>query len=427
MDTSSLKANLDLPDRLRQAREASGLTQAQVGEQLSLARASVSQIETGERQVNGIELAKLARLYGRPVEEFFALEFDAASALTTLFRAQIGEEAQPALLEAAGRSLELSRELARLERDLGIERASPSRMPIASAPAPASVLQAVQQGEAAAAAERRRLGLGIAPLPDVAELVESQGVRTLLVPLPEGVDGLTLNPPDVGACVIVSSRVALRVRRRFSWAHEYTHVLLDRSQLGMVTWAGNRKDLREVRANAFAASFLMPEQGVAEFMANLGKSRRRNVVDVFDGQTGRRIRNTQPGSDQAVQVFDVVQLALYFDVSREAALFRLANLGYLGETEREETKAKLEESGAELERLMGTEERFDAGRDGHQAFRHRLLGLLVEAVRREVATRGWARETAELAGVDAEDLERALEHAGIRRVIRRPRAGKELA
>jgi hypothetical protein len=46
---------------------------------------------------------------------------------------------------------------------------------------------AIQQGERLANEERRRLGLGETALPDVAELLETQGVRTGVVDLPEDV------------------------------------------------------------------------------------------------------------------------------------------------------------------------------------------------------------------------------------------------
>ena len=112
---------------------------------------------------------------------------------------------------------------------------------------------AVQQGEVAADEERQRLGLGASPLGDLVELLEGEGVRTALLDLPDGVDGLTLAPPQMGPFLVVN-RDQGHARRRFSFAHEYAHVLLDGPTGGMVSWTGNRRDLRETRANAFAAT-----------------------------------------------------------------------------------------------------------------------------------------------------------------------------
>ena len=48
----------ELGRRLRQAREACGLTQDDVAQEMGLARATVAQIELGNRSVSGLELAK---------------------------------------------------------------------------------------------------------------------------------------------------------------------------------------------------------------------------------------------------------------------------------------------------------------------------------------------------------------------------------
>jgi transcriptional regulator with XRE-family HTH domain len=50
-------------DRLRAAREAAGLSQAQVAAQLNMHRPSVSEIEAARRKVSAEELAAFASLY----------------------------------------------------------------------------------------------------------------------------------------------------------------------------------------------------------------------------------------------------------------------------------------------------------------------------------------------------------------------------
>jgi transcriptional regulator with XRE-family HTH domain len=54
--------------RLRRAREASGLSQAQVAQKLGLHRPAVSEIEAGRRRVTAEEATQLADLYGVSVE-----------------------------------------------------------------------------------------------------------------------------------------------------------------------------------------------------------------------------------------------------------------------------------------------------------------------------------------------------------------------
>ncbi len=56
--------------RLRQAREDSRLTQAQVAKRLGRSQTWISKCELGERRVDFVELEDLARAYGKPLEWF---------------------------------------------------------------------------------------------------------------------------------------------------------------------------------------------------------------------------------------------------------------------------------------------------------------------------------------------------------------------
>lgn len=57
-----------IAQRLRTAREAAGLKQAQVAKKLGLHRPTISEIEAGRRRVSAEELAVLADLYGVEVQ-----------------------------------------------------------------------------------------------------------------------------------------------------------------------------------------------------------------------------------------------------------------------------------------------------------------------------------------------------------------------
>lgn len=400
-----------LAERLRQCREALGLTQAQVADHLGIPRTSLVDLEAGQRQVSSPELSRLAILYGREALDFFDQEFDPVGVLTALFRDQLGTELAPSLLETIGRFLEASRRLSNLESVLMIERAPWESIQTQALSQPRGLMEAVRQGESMADQARRRLGLGVQPLPDLSELLESAGVRTLVAQLPEGVEGVTLCSPDSRPFIVLAAALG-GVRQRFSLAHEYGHVLMDPSRGGMITRRDNQKELREIRANAFAGAFLMPAAGVEEFMAGLGKPRRRNTPVVMEETGFRTVRNTEPGWVSEVQVFDVLQLAAYFQVSRESALFRLASLELIKPGDRENLQRQLSVHGAELGQWMGIpdERRWP---EEASATRCRLIGLLLEALRREEVSRRWALEVARLVGISEEDFERALDAAGI--------------
>lgn len=67
-----------LARRLRQAREASGLSQGEVARRIDYHRPTISEIEAGRRQVGALELVTLARLYHVSVVWLLSLEGEAA-------------------------------------------------------------------------------------------------------------------------------------------------------------------------------------------------------------------------------------------------------------------------------------------------------------------------------------------------------------
>lgn len=74
-------------ERLREARETLGLTQADVAGALGIPRTSVLAIEAGRRKVTGLELRRLARIYRRPIEWLLGEEPPAVDAADALFHA----------------------------------------------------------------------------------------------------------------------------------------------------------------------------------------------------------------------------------------------------------------------------------------------------------------------------------------------------
>ncbi len=401
----------ELGRRIRTAREACRLTQEQVGESLRVSRPTIAQIEAGKRSVSSLELDRLARLFGRDIRELVAESFEDADSLAALFRAQPEVLAQPIVADALRDCVALGRETTNLERMVGGDRgtAATAAYPML---APASRWAAIQQGDRLAAEERRRLGLGDAALPDIAELLETQGIRTGAVDLPEDVSGLTLNDRKVGLFVVANRRHHI-LRRRFSFAHEYAHVLADRDRFGLISRASERDNLIEVRANAFAACFLMPEEGVRQFVAGLGKGMPSRVyTDVFDEAGSLDVEaRTAPGS-QAVQLYDVVQLAHHFGVSRIAALYRLRNLRLITKAVFDHLK-DLDDAGRgrQIAGHLGLPEPDHV--EARDWFQHRVLGLALEAYRREDISRGKLVEVASMLGIDRDRIDRLVEDAGL--------------
>jgi transcriptional regulator with XRE-family HTH domain len=95
-----------LRTRLRETREYLNLAQDFVAKQAGLHRSALADIERGERKVDSLELARLARVYRYPVEYFYGNEPDLSpddGTLTALNRTagELSEAAQQDVLRFA--------------------------------------------------------------------------------------------------------------------------------------------------------------------------------------------------------------------------------------------------------------------------------------------------------------------------------------
>lgn len=378
----------------------------EIGEVLSLLNAigPVIGVEVVEDGPLGIPL------FGRDMRELLAAEYQDADPLGALFRAEGEVAGDDVVVRKLRECVALGRELTNLERLVGIDR----DVSIAASyqlAAPRTRWEAIEQGSRIADEERRRLGIGGGPAPDLGELLETQGVRTALVKLPEDVSGLTISDPRIGLFVVANAEHHL-LRRRFSFTHEYSHVLLDRARFGMVSRGSKRDELVEVRANSFAACFLMPSEGVHQFVATLGKGRpTRQQLDIFDDDQPVQAETRADPSTQAIQIYDLVQLAHHFGVSRLTALYRLKNLRILKTADFEQLRAADEQHGDRVAKALRI------ATPDHEAarsvFRHRFLGLALEAFRRDAITRRKFEELAAMLMVPQTEVASLLEDTGL--------------
>ena len=399
----------ELGRRLKQARESCGLSQDDATQEMGMGRATIAQIELGNRSVSGLELSKFSHLYARDIREFLAPSFSAEGLTAVLLRAEdgSGDRVKAALRDC----IALGHQLRDLEGLRGISRSTGS---VAFYPSVslASKWEAIQSGTQAAIEERRRLGLGSVPLGDLPALLEAQGIRTGLISVPAGVSGLMISDPSVGLFLVVN-RDHPPVRQRFSWCHEYAHLLLDRARLGHVSRESERADLLEVRANVFAANFLMPEDGVRQFVGTLGKgSTSRLHAEVFDEAGVVPIDSRTAGGSQDLQIYDVVKLAHHFGVSVLSALYRLLNLKLVTDKQFQEMK-QMDTDGLtkQVADLLGLAEISED--ENLSAFYRRYLVLALEAYRREKISRRKLIEIADKLGVGAVEIEVVVAGLGL--------------
>jgi len=361
-----------LAARLRRARKELGFTQREVAEALGLHRPTITEIEAGRRSVSTEELFRFAELFGTPISTLLAEAAPRRSDVERiLFRADA--VTSPSVPAAIRRFMERCRAERELEELLGLDP-PPDLRPAYRADSLRSKPQAIRQGEAIAAKERRRLQLGAEPLRNPLALLERQGVR--IGPIEgiggEGPDGVFFETDELGPCVGVNPERDqwTGFRSAFTAAHEYAHWLLRDLQAEEFDFKEQTRSHTEVRANAFAAAFLMPKEGLREYFAGNG---------LLAGETIEHLSPT-----------DIVRAMDYFGVSRQALLYRLQNVDLMDPERAEEFRAH-QFSPVAVGNTLGITFR------AHRRFGERLPALALEAWRRGLIGTGRA---ADLSGLD---------------------------
>jgi Zn-dependent peptidase ImmA (M78 family)/transcriptional regulator with XRE-family HTH domain len=400
--------------RLKQARENRRLTQEQAAKAVGISRTALVHIESGKRSLSTLELSELTKLYHRSVADFFAEADQQASheddPLLVIHRLPVELTDDPEVNRQVSRCVELCTIGLELETTLGIRDSR--NLPAYELRAPSRPFDATRQGEQVAEDERRRLGLGYGPIADMADLITRHGIwASGVLGLPNEMSGIFLRHSSIGLVILVN-RDHPRTRQRFSYAHEYAHALLDRKTTSaIVSSKENSQEFIERRANAFAAAFLLPAEGVRWFLEHLekgGASRGYRITSTSVGDEPVEAEDRPAPGSQQITYQDVVWLAHHFNVSYPAAVYRLSDLGY---TNAEEKKHLLERS-ALGSRLLSASDHFDdkqpSGRPDRELV-DQIVWLAVEAYRREEVSQGWLRDLSDKLGMTAEDLvERAV-------------------
>ncbi len=407
----------ELGRRLRVAREQAGLKQDDIARVLGLSRASVSQIEGGDRFPNSLQLSRIAELVGEDISALLDPEgYQPDASLAAVFRVNEALQADDTRQAAVRGCARLCSEFSGLEDLLGIDRGqlAPVSYELTS---PNTRWDAVNQGDELAERERNRLNLGEGPIRDFVELLEAQGVRAFELDLPEGVSGIFLTDRGHGLSAIVAAG-EVQDRQRFSYAHEYCHLLADRRRGAFVSSQENRDDLLEVRANSFAASFLLPERGVLATLRAIGKgdTARSMLTAAFDGADP--VDGQKRTRGESIQIYDVVHLSGAFGASYDATLYRLLNLGLLSKEQRAALADMRQEAAVMRSMFAGAASAAPDARsamDWKRDSRHRFIHLALECFRRELISRRKFDELRKLVDVDDRDakaLLSAVETAG---------------
>lgn len=287
---------VEIGERLRLARENSGITQADAANAVDVARTTVVAIEKGQRRVRMDELQKLARLYKTSINALLRREAIHVD-LVPRFR-KMSASTENAADDAARLLADLVKAEVELENLLGVKRAGnyPPERPIL----PGNVRT---QAENDATELRHWLGLGLAPIRELVTLMELEiGIRLYIRPLDAKISGLFAYDNDLGACMLLNAKHPME-RRTQTLAHELGHFISTR-QSPDVLHENEPENSREERyANAFGRAFLTPARAVMQ-----------------------KFKEITAGSTQLTRRH-IILLAHTFGVSREAMVRRLEELG----------------------------------------------------------------------------------------------------
>jgi Zn-dependent peptidase ImmA (M78 family)/DNA-binding XRE family transcriptional regulator len=246
--------------RLKAAREAAGLTQQQLSDQLGFKdRQTLAAIEAGTRKVSAEELIKIMRILDKDLE-YFTDPFRLDGESNFIWRAADSADEHLGAFEArAGRWLALYRTLKQEQTDTSWW----------SSPLGLNLTSRSTYEEAHFAAEwlAAEWELGDNPAGRLEDAIrEHLRALVLHVDAPEGISGAAFRLPEFHAILV--NRTEPEGRRNFDLAHELFHLLTwetikpAHTEWGMI----NPKGRPEQLANCFASALLMPEKTVRSWM-----------------------------------------------------------------------------------------------------------------------------------------------------------------
>lgn len=290
----------NLGQELQMARTKRGLTQADAAQVLGVARTTITAIEKGERRIKADELIKLARAYGKKVNDFIR-QRPQIEPFQVQFRGPYlrDEDENLEISKYIDQLEELSQDYLELEQitNSPLVKKYPNEYDI-------SGLRVDLAAEDVANQERKRLGLGDGPIPILRDILEQDvGLRIFYLSIkPSKYSAMYLYDHELGGCIGVNL-MHPEERRRWSLAHDYGHFLAHRYKPTMfVINSYQRVPQSEQFADRFAAYFLMPTSGLAMRFNDIRKTKEKIVVA------------------------DLCILAHFYGVSVEALTLRLEDL-----------------------------------------------------------------------------------------------------
>lgn len=289
----------ELASLLKKERESLEFTLTEVSHRLGfLHYQTLSNIESGKREVKAWELASLSKIYGRDIN-YFLFPKKKTKEAQVLWRKPGPSSKQEEVKRTFFSYCEKYKTLLKL---LGEKEVENQELLLPLAKSDLLNKRSFEYVAEKASDYQKLLQLGIRPSCSLAKILEDKmGIKILYLSLPEGISGgSTIS--DFGMAILVNSEDA-SWRRHFDLAHEFFHLITwDYFPIEQVYKTG-KTDIERL-ANVFASAFLMPEDEI------------RRAVE-------KRIESGK------ITYLSLIEIAQDFDVSIEALLWRLVNLNLI--------------------------------------------------------------------------------------------------
>lgn len=244
-------------ERLARARKTAGLSLRALAEQVGVSQTAINKYEKGILMPDSTMLIKLAKALDVKAGYFLR------SSSLTLQKPEYRKKSslsKKKLQQIEGKILD------KIERRLELEALFP-KPPVTEFTVPASLPVAIEEMddiEEIANKVRKAWDLGLNPIPELVDVLESKGIRVFEIDEngDSKFDGLAASVN--GYRIIVISKAWSGDRQRFTMAHELGHLILE----GRLP-----KDMDEERASdRFAGAFLLPNSAL---LSELGEHRTR--------------------------------------------------------------------------------------------------------------------------------------------------------
>lgn len=294
------------------ARKDRGLTQGELASAMEVDRTVITKIETGQRMVDSLELARLGEILRRPIGWF--VTDPPPSVVSRREQREVLVRREDIQLESLAQDVEQLIELGVLQ--------PPAAM--------SASIDSIAAAEQVAFAARRQVGLTEdEPVWNLVRVAEKLGLYAFVLELDERegsqADGSYLALEGCGVALI--NRASEDGRRRFTIAHELGHHVLN-DEYAPEWIVGTDSTEGEKRVNAFAIHFLMPCPAI--------RSRWQRLKGAADPRNA------------------AIHLAVEFGVSWSAACNQLHRAGCLSGSQRDDLLRQTPTSVDYIERELAT-------------------------------------------------------------------------